>query len=71
MASRSPAAAMREGVPLRELSPIGVGGPARWFARAETNEDVRAAHHWCVERGLPLFVLGGGSNIVRPEFGNG
>ncbi len=69
MASRSPAVAMREGVPLSELSTIGVGGPARWFARAETNEDVRAAHHWCVERGLPLFVLGGGSNIIVSDGG--
>jgi UDP-N-acetylmuramate dehydrogenase len=69
MASGSPAVVMRERVPLHELSTIGVGGPARWFTRAETNEDVRAAHHWCVERGLPLFVLGGGSNIIVSDEG--
>jgi UDP-N-acetylmuramate dehydrogenase len=69
MASHSPPVVTRERVPLHELSTIGVGGPARWFARAETNGDVRAIHVWCVERDLPLFILGGGSNIIVSDDG--
>jgi UDP-N-acetylmuramate dehydrogenase len=69
MPSHSPPIVMRERVPLHQLSTIGVGGQARWFARADTHDDVRAAHHWCVERQLSLFVLGGGSNIIVSDDG--
>jgi UDP-N-acetylmuramate dehydrogenase len=54
---------------LQELSTLGVGGRARWFATAESSEDVEAIHNWCVERGLPLFVFGGGSNVIVGDDG--
>jgi UDP-N-acetylmuramate dehydrogenase len=56
-------------VPLAPFSTLGVGGAARWFARAESMADVAAAHQWCVKRGSPLFVLGGGSNLVIADEG--
>lgn len=59
----------RERVALQSLSTLGVGGPARWFARAETSEDVQTMHHWCVQHDLPLFVLGGGSNVIVSDEG--
>ena len=58
-----------EGVPLHPFSTLGVGGAARWFVRAERIEDVSAAHHWCAARNVPLFVLGGGSNVVIADEG--
>jgi len=54
---------------LQGLSTLGVGGRARWFGTAASNEDVEAIHHWCVERDLPLFVLGGGSNVIVGDDG--
>ena len=69
MSSRRPSLALHEHVSLRALSTLGVGGPARWFARAETTADVEAIHSWCVEHDLPLFVLGGGSNLVISDEG--
>ncbi len=60
---------VREHVPLAPFTTLGVGGAARWFVRAERAEDVAAAHRWSVERGLPLFVLGGGSNVVVADRG--
>jgi UDP-N-acetylmuramate dehydrogenase len=59
----------RERVPLKSLGTLGVGGPARWFFRAERAEDVAAAHCWCDERREPMFVLGGGSNLVVSDEG--
>jgi UDP-N-acetylmuramate dehydrogenase len=59
----------REHVPLSALSTLGVGGPARWFVTAASIEAVAAAHRFTVERGVPLFVLGGGSNIVIADEG--
>lgn len=51
------------------MTTLGVGGNARWFMRATTVEDVAAAHRWCGDTGVPLFVLGGGSNVVVADRG--
>ena len=56
-------------VPLAPLTTLGVGGPARWYVRAESVEAVQAANRWAGERALPLLVLGGGSNIVIADEG--
>ena len=61
--------APREQVPLAGLTTIGVGGPARWFVTATDAADVRASHSWCRDRGVPLWVLGGGSNVVVSDDG--
>lgn len=59
---------IEENVPLAGLTTFGVGGPARWFVEAKTEADVREAVEWAAERGVSLFVLGGGSNLlVRDE----
>ena len=46
-----------------------VGGPARYFAEATAVDDVRAAVDFGRSRSLPLFVLGGGSNLVVADRG--
>jgi UDP-N-acetylmuramate dehydrogenase len=56
-------------IPLAPLTTFGVGGPARWFADASTEDDVVAAADWARERRMPLFVLGGGSNLVVSDAG--
>ena len=59
----------QEQVQLAPLSTLGIGGPAQWFARAIRVEHVTAAHDWAEARGVPLFVLGGGSNLVISDEG--
>jgi len=61
--------APRERVPLAPLSTLGIGGTARWLARAMRVEDIAQAHEWAESRGAPLFVLGGGSNLVIADEG--
>ena len=56
-------------VPLAPMTTLGVGGSARWFVRATTVDAVVAAHRWCVNSGVPLVVLGGGSNVVVADRG--
>ena len=56
----------------KELAPLttfGVGGPARWFVEAETETDVVDALAWAWAREVPLFVLGGGSNLLVADAG--
>ena len=56
-------------VPLAPLSTLGIGGPARWLVRATSQDAVAVAHAWAAEHGVPLFVLGGGSNLVIADEG--
>jgi UDP-N-acetylmuramate dehydrogenase len=54
---------------LAPLTTFGIGGPARWFAQALTEEDIVEAVEWASSRDVPLFVLGGGSNLLVADAG--
>src|SRR5271155_4284502 len=58
-----------ENVPLAPYTTFQIGGPARWFAEAATEDDIAAGIAFAVERQLPLFVLGGGSNLLVSDDG--
>jgi UDP-N-acetylmuramate dehydrogenase len=60
---------IREDVPLAPLTTFGIGGPARFFAKACSEPDVVELLSWANEKGLPAFVLGGGSNLLVPDAG--
>ena len=60
---------IREQVPLAPLTTLGVGGPARYFAEARTESDVREAVQHAQSRDVSLFVLGGGSNLLVSDRG--
>ena len=60
---------IEENVPLAPLSTLGVGGPARYFCQARSEDDIREAVVFAHEQGLPLFLLGGGSNLVVSDSG--
>jgi UDP-N-acetylmuramate dehydrogenase len=60
---------LQESVPLAPLTTFKVGGPARYFIEAQSEDDVRQGVAWARERKLPLFVLGGGSNLVVADTG--
>jgi UDP-N-acetylmuramate dehydrogenase len=60
---------LQERVPLAPLTTIGIGGPARFFFRATTVDEVRDALAWASEHAQPVFVLGGGSNLLIADAG--
>jgi UDP-N-acetylmuramate dehydrogenase len=60
---------VRERVPLLGFTTLRVGGPARWYLEAASIADVELAHQFCLARGVPLVVLGGGSNVVIADEG--
>jgi len=60
---------LREHEPLAMHCTLGVGGPARFFTEARDEEDVLAAWRWARSRGVPLRILGGGSNLVVADEG--
>ena len=69
MRSAEHAARPVRNVPLAPLTTLGVGGPPEWYVRAASAPAVEAAHRWASSRGLPVFVLGGGSNVVVADGG--
>ena len=46
-----------------------VGGPARVFAEPATTEDLRRLLQGAHQRGLPVLLLGRGSNLIIPDHG--
>ena len=60
---------LRENVPLAPLTTLKIGGPARYFVEAGALEEVVGALDYAASRQLPLFVLGGGSNLVVSDRG--
>ena len=51
------------------MTTLGIGGPASYLAEIASTEDLKAGVEWARARGLPLFALGGGSNIVVADSG--
>ncbi|HUP60030.1 MAG TPA: UDP-N-acetylmuramate dehydrogenase [Thermoanaerobaculia bacterium] len=64
-----PSAALQERVPLAPFTTIGIGGPARFFLRATTVDEIRAGLDWARERDRRVFILGGGSNLLISDDG--
>ncbi len=60
---------IEENKPLAPLTTFGIGGPARWFCAAESENDIVEATAWARERGMTLLVLGGGSNLLVADAG--
>ena len=69
MRSVEPSIQPQAGVPLAPFTTLGIGGAARWFVRVTRAEEVASAHQWAREQNAPLFVLGGGSNLVIADTG--
>jgi UDP-N-acetylmuramate dehydrogenase len=55
--------------PLAPFTTLRIGGAAEWFMRAGHPGDVARADEWCRAHNAPLFVLGGGSNLVVADAG--
>jgi UDP-N-acetylmuramate dehydrogenase len=48
---------------------LGIGGPARFFAEASTEEHICEGLEFARKRNCPVFILGGGSNVVISDEG--
>ena len=60
---------IKANIPLAPFTTFGIGGPARWFGEAASEADVAEGCDWARRRGVPLFVMGGGSNLLVSDAG--
>jgi UDP-N-acetylmuramate dehydrogenase len=60
---------IQERVPLAPLTTLQVGGEARYFSEIKREDELREAVSFAKSRDLPLFILGGGSNLVIADSG--
>jgi UDP-N-acetylmuramate dehydrogenase len=60
---------LQENVPLAPLTTFRLGGPARFFVDAKSAGEVKEAVAFARSKNLPLFVLGGGSNLLVADNG--
>jgi UDP-N-acetylenolpyruvoylglucosamine reductase len=56
-------------VALGRFTTIGTGGPARFFARPATMEELEAALAWAADEGVSVEVVGLGSNLLVHDDG--
>jgi UDP-N-acetylenolpyruvoylglucosamine reductase len=58
-----------EQIPLSRFTTLGTGGPARWFAKPSTLEELEEALAWAAGRDFEIAVVGLGSNLLVADEG--
>lgn len=60
---------MQQNVSLAPFTTLRIGGPACYFAEIRTEEELLDAIVFARKQNLPIFVLGGGSNLLVSDAG--
>lgn len=60
---------LRAQVPLAPRTTLQVGGAAQFFLEARSEAGLIGALRWAADRGLPVQVVGGGSNLLVADAG--
>src|SRR5216684_4106828 len=55
--------------PLKGLTTFHVGGPADWLVDTHSSEEILTALALARQAGVPVTVLGGGSNVLMDDTG--
>jgi UDP-N-acetylenolpyruvoylglucosamine reductase len=65
----APPAGTRRDYPLARLTTVRTGGPADWFARPASEEELLELLGWAESESLALGVIGSGSNLLVADDG--
>jgi UDP-N-acetylmuramate dehydrogenase len=60
---------IQQNVSLAPLTTIGIGGPARYFTRATTVDEIRKDLGWARDNQQRVLILAGGSNVLISDEG--
>ncbi len=56
-----------ENVKISDITTMRLGGKAKYVAQVENENDVRESYLWAREQGKPIFIVGGGSNLIGTD----
>lgn len=56
-------------IPLKSLTTIKLGGPAKYFAEVRTVQELHDLYVDARAKNVPVFIIGGGSNVVAHDEG--
>lgn len=56
-------------IPLKNLLTMKLGGPARFFTEVHSTEELVTVYRNARSKNLPIFILGGGSNVIAKDEG--
>jgi UDP-N-acetylenolpyruvoylglucosamine reductase len=65
----APPAGVRPDFPLARLTTVRTGGPAEWFARPASEQELLELLAWAGEEGLAVGTIGSGSNLLIADDG--
>ena len=60
---------IQRNVPLDQYTTLHVGGVADYFAKVGSLAELKEALHFAKQAEVPIFILGGGSNVLVPDEG--
>lgn len=60
---------IKKNVPLAPYTTFKIGGKAKYFYTAKNEKDLAQILAWAKENNLPVFILGGGSNVLVSDQG--
>jgi len=56
-------------IPLKNFTTMKLGGPARFMVDVRTSAELISVYENAVSKNLPIFILGGGSNVIAKDEG--
>lgn len=60
---------IKKNIPLKDLTTMRLGGPAKFMVEVKSVDDVKQAHQFALDKKLPFFVIGAGSNLIAQDNG--
>ncbi len=60
---------IQKNIPLAQYTTFKIGGPAGFFCEAKNEKEILEALKFAQEKKLPVFILGGGSNVLVSDKG--
>ncbi len=61
--------AIQENIPLAPFTTFKIGGPAKYLLRAKSIQEIEQALAEAKQHDIPVFILGGGSNVLVNDKG--
>ena len=56
-------------IPLKNFTTMKLGGPARFLTEVRSVPELMAVHQNATSKNIPIFILGGGSNVIARDEG--